>query len=191
MAVLHCKISVILNFENLQKFKIERITEMDEYRKSNYAINKVRKGIVYRNADDSILEVTFEKIAKDNPNFTQEDFEKLKHISDELYHEEAMSDWNYYYHVANDLNDNVINDVFSSSLEDEILSNYDEKVFNKRLKEAIDTLLTPTQKRRFNLHFFGGMTNREIAELEKASAMSIYESIQAAQKKIKKFLRNF
>ena len=36
---------------------------MSNYKKSHYAINKVRKGIVYRNADGSILEITFEKLA--------------------------------------------------------------------------------------------------------------------------------
>ena len=65
---------------------------MNEYKKSNYAINKVRKWIVYRNANGSLLEVTFEKIAKDNPNFTVEDFEKLKRLSDELFHEEEKGD---------------------------------------------------------------------------------------------------
>ena len=47
---------------------------MNNYKKSNYAINKIRKGIVYRNADGSILEVTYEKIAAENPNFTAADF---------------------------------------------------------------------------------------------------------------------
>lgn len=52
-----------------------------DFRKTDYAINKYRKGIAYRNADCSILEVTFEKIAKDNPNVTPDDFEKLKKLS--------------------------------------------------------------------------------------------------------------
>ena len=65
---------------------------MNNYKKSNYAINKIRKGIIYRNADGSILEVTYEKIAAENPNFTATDFEKLKQLSDELYHEEEKSD---------------------------------------------------------------------------------------------------
>ena len=37
---------------------------MKEYRKSDYAINKNRRGIVYKNADGSILEITFEKVAE-------------------------------------------------------------------------------------------------------------------------------
>mgnify|MGYP000932597424 CR=1 FL=1 len=164
---------------------------MNEYKKSNYALNKVRKGIVYRNADGSILEVTFEKIAQDNPNFTAEDFERLKKLSDELYHEEAKSDWNYHYHVTNELNNNVINDGFSSSLEDEILSNDDEKVFNKRLKEAVNTLLTPMQRRRFKMYAFEGLTYREIAQLENVDVRAIWDSVELSKKKIQKFLKKF
>ena len=37
---------------------------MKDYKKSDYALNKNRKGIVYRNADGSTLEITFEKIAE-------------------------------------------------------------------------------------------------------------------------------
>lgn len=165
---------------------------MDEYKKSNYAINKFSKGIVYKNADGSIIEVTFEKIAKDNPSFTQEDFEKLKRLSDELYHEEAKNDCNYYHHHTSDLADYHSSKQLSAlSLEDEIIAHDDEIVFSKRLQKAINTLLTPTQKRRLILHCFCKMTYREMAELENASAMSICESIQAAQKKIKNFLKNF
>ena len=40
------------------------------------------------------------------------------------------------------------------------------------------------------MYFFDGLTYREIAEAEGASAMSIYESIQAAQEKLKNFLKN-
>ena len=61
------------------------------YNKSNYALNKNRKGIVYRNADGSTLEITFEKISATDPTFTKDDFEKLKSFSDEMYHEEAKA----------------------------------------------------------------------------------------------------
>lgn len=65
---------------------------MSNYRKSFYALNKVSEGIVYRNADGSIVEITFEKIAAEDPTFTKEDFENLKKFSDELYHEEEKGD---------------------------------------------------------------------------------------------------
>ena len=63
------------------------------YRTSNYGLNKNSKGIVYKYADGTTLELTFEKISADDPNFTRDDFEKLKNLSDELYHEEAILNW--------------------------------------------------------------------------------------------------
>ena len=65
------------------------------YNKSNYGLNKNRKGIVYRNADGSTLEITFEKISATDPTFTKEDFDKLKSFSDEMYHEEEKSNCLY------------------------------------------------------------------------------------------------
>lgn len=164
---------------------------MSNYKKSNYAINKVRKGIVYRNADGSILEVTFEKIAKENPQFTMEDFEKLKMLSDELYHEEAKNDWNYHYHITNDLDENHSSDWISTlSLEDEIIGRNDEKVFTPKLLVAINTLLTPIQQRRLKMYLFERRTYREIAKSEKTNVRAIWESIELAKKKIKKFFKN-
>ena len=58
-------------------------------------MNKYSKGIVYSYADGSRLEISFDKISKENPTFTQEDFENLKAFSDEFYHEEAKNDCVY------------------------------------------------------------------------------------------------
>ena len=63
-----------------------------KFYKSSYALNRNKKAIVYENADGTILEITFEKIAAGNPNFTEEDFEKLKEFSDQMYLEEQRSD---------------------------------------------------------------------------------------------------
>lgn len=163
-----------------------------DYRKSNYAINKVRKGIVYRNADSSILEVTFEKIAKDDPNFTEEDFEKLKQLSDELYHKEAKDDWNYHHHVTSHLDDNRNSAWLASlSLEEEIMKHGNTKRSNGIIKKAIDTLLTPTQRRRFIMLMFEGLTYREIAQMENVNIRAVWESVELSKKKIQKFIKNF
>ena len=60
-----------------------------DFYKSNYGINKHSKGIVYKYADGSILEITFEKIAEGKPQFTYEDFQKLKRFSDSIYLEQV------------------------------------------------------------------------------------------------------
>lgn len=72
---------------------------MKDYKKSDYALNKNRKGIVYRNADGSTLEITFEKIAEGKPQFTYEDFQKLKQFSDSIYLEQVKADGRYSYYV--------------------------------------------------------------------------------------------
>ena len=66
-----------------------------KFYKSNYALNRNKKAIVYKNADGTILEITFEKIAAGNPNFTEDDFAKLKEFSDQLYLEEQRGDVTY------------------------------------------------------------------------------------------------
>lgn len=72
---------------------------MKDYKKSDYALNKNRKGIVYRNADGGTLEITFEKIAEGKTQFTYEDFQKLKQFSDSIYLEQVKADSRYSYYV--------------------------------------------------------------------------------------------
>ena len=165
---------------------------MNEYKKSNYAINKVRKGIVYKNADGSILEVTFEKIAKDNPQFTKEDFEKLKQFSDELYRQESNADSLQSVYVKSTLDETKETDWLATpSTEDKVIEREEEKRITEKLQEAMDCTLTPTQRKRVLLYFFKGLTYREIAKIEHSSAMSVCESVQSATKKMKKYLKNF
>lgn len=162
---------------------------MNEYKKSNYAINKVRKGIVYRNADGSIIEVTFEQIANRNPNFTIENFKKLKQLSDELYHDEAKNDWNYHHHITSNFDDNLSSNWISSlALEEELMENSDETLFYDKLNKVIDTMLTPIQNRRFKMFAFEGLTYREIAQRENVNIRAVWESIELSKKKIRKFI---
>ena len=60
-----------------------------------------------------------------------------------------------------------------------------EKEFTAELADALEKL-TEIQRRRLLMHC-EGMTVREIASREKASAMACEESIQGAVKKMKKF----
>lgn len=161
------------------------------YRKSSYAINKVSKGIVYRNADGSILEITFEKIAENNPSFTKKDFEKLKQFSDDLYHEEEKGDNLQAHYVKLPFDENVFSEPSSTpSLEDEIIRHNDEIHFTARIEGALNTL-TQTQRRRLQMAYIKGLSAREIARLEGTNHKSVLESLNAAKRKIKKYLKNF
>ena len=157
------------------------------YNKSNYALNKNRKGIVYRNADGSTLEITFEKISATDPTFTEDDFNKIKEFSDDFYHEEAKADYNYHHCVKGSY------DSFEDShwlqtdcLEDELFKKADDKEFTDKIHTAISTLLTDIQKRRLILYAFKGLTVREIAKIESTSHIAVWKSIVNAQEKIKK-----
>ena len=165
---------------------------MNNYKKSNYAINKIRKGIVYRNADGSILEVTYEKIAAENPNFTAADFEKLKQLSDALYHEEEKSDNLQAHYVKASLDEFNSNICASTlSIEDELILKESECLFVEKFQKAIDTMLTPVQKKRLYLNCFRKMSIREIAKIEGTHYTVVAESIRRAKKKLKNYFINF
>ena len=164
---------------------------MNNYQKSNYAINKVRKGIVYRNADGSILEVTFEKIAESDPTFTADDFKRLKHLSDELFHEEEKSDNLQAHYIKASLSDVIDKKTAMIGVDEQLIVKEEENSFVRRLQQAIDTQLTPIQKRRLFLNCFRKMSVREIAKVEGTTYTVVAESIRGAKRKLKKILINF
>jgi len=51
--------------------------------------------------------------------------------------------------------------------------------------------LTCTQRRRFLLHRFKGMTLKEISIIEGASVSVVHHSVRQAEKKLKKIMKNF
>ena len=61
------------------------------------------------------------------------------------------------------------------------------RIQSKKLREAI-THLPQTQRTRLLLYYFGGKTYQQIAEMEGCTIMPIKRSIDAALKKLKKFL---
>ena len=56
------------------------------------------------------------------------------------------------------------------------------------LPKAMETL-TETQRRRLKMHFYDGMTVREIAEAEGTYKNAIDDSIQSGKKKIAEYLK--
>lgn len=60
---------------------------MKNFDKSDYALNKFSEGIVYK-FSDGIREITKEQYLRENPDKTEEDFLRLKAISDEIFLEE-------------------------------------------------------------------------------------------------------
>lgn len=164
---------------------------MKDYKKSDYALNKNRKGIVYRNADGSTLEITFEKIAEGKPQFTYEDFQKLKQFSDSIYLEQVKADSRYLYYVKGSY-DEIPDSAWlaTKSLEEELFGDAADLPSAEEVRKIAGEILTPTQKRRF-LMYLEGLTTVKIAEIEGCNQKSVWESLEAAKEKIQKYLKNF
>lgn len=159
---------------------------MRNYKDSDYALNRYSKGIVYKFAD-GIVEITLEDYLRDNPDKTEEDFAELKAMSDEIYYQQDRQE----YRVSHrDVSISGMEDTLvasASSVDAELIQKAEEK---KALEAAIRLLesgkLTDVQKRRFYLHFFQGLSTRQIAKLEGINQKTAWESLMWAEKKLKK-----
>ena len=164
---------------------------MKNYRDSDYAVNKYAGGIVYLFAD-KIVELTLEDYLRENPGMTEVDFAELKALSDEIYLEQVRSDSKYGKKAVslNDLEDTELCVV--PSLEETIIDRPDRLAAAKRRQELADrslAALTEVQYRRYRQHVVESLSTWEIAELEGTNQKSVYESLQAAEKKIKKICK--
>ena len=90
------------------------------------------------------------------------------------------------YHTAFSLDDMEYEDKDYFATDDNPEKAFMQKEFDKKRK-AMLSQLTPVQRRRFEL-YENGMSIAEIARKEKAAFNSVKESIESAQKKLKKLL---
>ena len=159
-----------------------------KYYKSNYALNRNKKAIVYENADGTILEITFEKIAAGNPSFTEADFEKLKEFSDQLYLDEQRSDVTYNKHVKGSFDEMEDSSwLATESFENELLDKLEDDSLEAIVRKYIDENFTEVQRRRF-LMFLNGISTVKIAEIEGCNQNAVWKSIELARKKLKNLL---
>lgn len=127
---------------------------MRNYKSSDYALNKFSSGIVYKFAD-GIVEVTLEDYLRDNPEKTAEDFEQLKALSDEIYHEQVIKE-----HRTSRLNVSIhaIEESLLAKdidLETELIQRMEaEKALTAAHRLLQSGKLTPVQRRRFFCTFF-------------------------------------
>jgi len=166
-------------------------SSMKNYMDSDYAVNKNAGGIVYRFADQTI-EITIDDYLRENPGKTAADFAKLKALSDADYYESDRKGYRQSWkNVSFDGLENTT--MFAApSTEDEFIEKTEllaESEQRSALAKSAFDRLTETQRRRYVMYHVQGMTYREIAEVEQAHFTSIEESILAADKKIKKFLK--
>ena len=195
-----------VSFEN-PKLKTDwRMDYMRNFTDNGIAQNKKNKGIVYRFADGTRVEITendYNAYITAHPARpgakTPPDFATLKAASDEIYEQEDKS-WNV--GTKKNLSFDVLSATGSvyrygayepspETLFFDALDAPDEAKKQQRRKsvanDALDTL-TAIQRRRYILHTANGMTTRRIADDEGVSQRTVMDSIEQAQKKIRKFL---
>lgn len=160
---------------------------MKNYKDSDYALNKFSEGIVYRFAD-RIVEITLEDYLAENPGKTAEDFMELKALSDEIYHQQVI-DENRTSRL--DVSINGLEDteaLATPSLDVELIHKKDTEKAIETARQLLDSGgLTEVQRRRFLLHFFQGLSYRQIASCEGVHFTSVHESIKAATTKLQRF----
>lgn len=163
---------------------------MKNFTNTDYALNKFSDGIVYK-FGDKIVEVTLDDYLAENPGKTAADFAVLKKTSDEIYLEQARKE-NAQTKKNISLGALSERETLINSPEDRMIAGIDEderKTEHRQQQEiaklALDKL-TETQRRRYLLHHVKGLSTREIADLEGVSQRSVMDSIEWAEKKIKK-----
>ena len=161
---------------------------MKNYKDSDYAVNKHAKGIVYRFADQTV-EITLEDYLRENPGKREADFMELKDLSDKIY-ENQVRDENRQTYKNTAIQGLEETDAFAVlSPEDILIGQTEQAEKEKQRKQIAKTVwdsLTEVQRRRYYLHAVKGFSTWEIAAKEGTNQKSVYESLQAAEKKIKK-----
>ena len=162
---------------------------MKNYQGSDYAVNKNANGIVYRYADQTV-EITLEDYLMENPGKTAADFTELKELSDSIYLEQDRDD---YRQTWKNLSLHGLDETIACAVpspEDVIVEQLEQAAKKKTRKELAKqalSKLTDTQRRRYLLHYVKGLPIRKIAEIEGTHFTAVHESLQAAEKKIKKY----
>ena len=165
---------------------------MRNYAESDYAINKKADGIVYRFADQTV-EVTVEDYLRENPGKTTADFAALKALSDEDYYETDRRDYRQTWKNTpiDKLFDEETAILSILSVEDDYIEREEHKAAYAKHKSTaaiVMNKMTVVQRRRYLMYHIDGFSLRQIAEIEGVQHSKIQNSINEAEKKIKKFL---
>ncbi len=157
---------------------------MKNYKDSDYALNKYSSGIVYKFADQ-IIEISLNDYLTENPGKTEQDFQKLKELSDSMYLQQDRND-----NAQTKRNISIYSLVNQISSEENLETDYIEKHDKQYSQRALVKLfesgaLTEIQKRRFTQYLFQDLSLRQIAKEEGKTFHAIAQSIYAAMDKLK------
>ena len=167
---------------------------MKNYKNSDYALNKVNTEAIVYNFANEIIEVTLLDYLAENPDRTESDFRELKELSNSMYFEQDRKE------NAQTKKNVPIYDIDDTELclekspeelfIDEINAQEETEMWQQMMTTANLAMedLTEVQRKRYLLYAVEGMSTWQIADLEGVNQKSVHESLQAAEKKIKKFL---
>ena len=157
-------------------------------RKSDYSLNKQDPdSIVYKSSTGVHIRLTRLDFA------SPEEFERWKHWSDEDYHEIERQDHIYHNHT---LTASVLAEIVLAAFspEEEVMDRQDrmerEQLY-RAIRNALETQLTPAQRRRLWLYAVDGLTEDEIASKEQVRQQSVSKRINAAKKILRKVLKRW
>lgn len=157
-------------------------------RKSDYALNKQDPdSIVCKSSTGVHIRLTRLDFA------SPEEFERWKHWSDEDYHEIERQDHIYHNHT---LTASVLAEIVLAAFspEEEVMDRQDrmerEQLY-RAIRDALETQLTPAQRRRLWLYAVDGLTEDEIASKEQVRQQSVSKRINAAKKILRKVLKRW
>ncbi len=164
---------------------------MKNYKNSDYAINKYSESIVYRTVNQ-IIEISLSDYLEANPDKTEQDFNELKALSDEIYLEQDRTENRITQKTSSLENTKQIQDFTALTIEENYIEKLDKHNIISAFKEFLkDGSLTEIQKRRFVMHVLKNFSMREIARIENVDFTSVRESIHSAKRKLKKFFEKF
>lgn len=157
-------------------------------RKSDYALNKQDPdSIVCKSSTGVHIRLTRLDFA------SPEEFERWKNWSDEDYHEIERQDHIYHNHT---LTASVLAEIVLAAFspEEEVMDRQDrmerEQLY-RAIRDALETQLTPAQRRRLWLYAVDGLTEDEIASKEQVRQQSVSKRINAAKKILRKVLKRW
>jgi len=148
-------------------------------KKSDYALNKKNKEvIVFRNEAGGLIHLTKDEFA------SEKEFAKWKEWSDNDYRQEYNAGQSYK-RLRKKMREQALTDEYAKSAEQILL-----KGLHDRERQAfiakIKACLTEKQFRRLWLYYVEKLSMSKIADIDDVSKVSVYYSISAAKKRIKK-----
>jgi DNA-directed RNA polymerase specialized sigma24 family protein len=173
---------------------------MENYQISDYTLNSKSRNIEYRFADSGAVPNT----ATVTPDEYEADaarsdkpvpsFAEMKKIFDEDYHERKLHDYN-----TTRLNWNIEwaeqqGLCCAQSPEDILIAQINAEEYARKrerqvkLAKKILAAMTDKQRTRYIMHKAYGLSTREIAEKEGTAQRTVMDSLEQAERKIKKFL---